>query len=86
MTIQHAVTRYRITLEVHLADAVRLADVTGNPERLRVVAREELAHWPLNTTGRKIARMLTDQQDAAATKPIVRRTARAKVRPRVQGD
>ncbi len=81
MTIQHAVTRYRITLEVHLADAVRLADVTGNPERLRVVAREELAHWPLNTTGRKIARVLTDQQDAAATKPIVRRTARAKVRP-----
>lgn len=81
MTIQHAVTRYRITLEVHLADAVRPADVAGNPERLRVVAREELAHWPLNTTGRKIARMLTDQDTAAATKPIVGRTARAQVRP-----
>lgn len=63
MSIKHAVTRYRITLEVHLAHPIRPAEVSGNPERLRVVPREELTHWPLSTTGRKIARMLAEQGD-----------------------
>lgn len=68
MRIKHAVTRYRINLEVHDAQPIAAADVAmistdngaGNlgAGALRIVPLDRLADLPLSTTGRKIARDL----------------------------
>jgi hypothetical protein len=73
MRIKHAVTRYRIHLEVHDAQPIAAADVAmistdngagnngagdGGAGALRIVPLDRLADLPLSTTGRKIARDL----------------------------
>ncbi len=59
-TWRHTVTRYRITLECHAASVVR-------PGSIRAVTREQgwhkledIAELPLNTTGRKLHRLLVE--------------------------
>ncbi|MGE3244148.1 MAG: NUDIX domain-containing protein, partial [Pirellulales bacterium] len=49
-TIKHGVTRYRITLDCYEA-----SPVSGRAKDARWMARSELAHLPLSTTGRKIS-------------------------------
>lgn len=63
MRIKHAVTRYRINLEVHNAEPIAAADVDlgagdDGAGTLRIVPLDRLADLPLSTTGRKIARDL----------------------------
>lgn len=74
MRIKHAVTRYRINLEVHDAQPIAAADValetdvvsgtehdgtvSGGSGTLRIVPLDRLVDLPLSTTGRKIARDL----------------------------
>jgi A/G-specific adenine glycosylase len=61
-TIKHAVTRFRITLEVHQTRpiaAIDLAPVTGE---YRFVTAGELAKLPLSVTGRKIAKQLVSNE------------------------
>ncbi|HQU45449.1 MAG: A/G-specific adenine glycosylase [Planctomycetia bacterium 21-64-5] len=56
-TIKHGVTRFRITLDCYLADCA------AKPRRLdnhcRWVYPDELARYPLSTTGRKVAVLLS---------------------------
>jgi len=65
-TLRHGVTRFRITLDVFAAS---MAARSHNPTpaikqplfaRQRWVRLPELARYPLNTTGRKIAKLVTD--------------------------
>lgn len=54
-TIRHGVTRYRITLECYAARCLS----TGSPPEgaeVKWLRAEQLAHYPLSTTGRKLAR------------------------------
>jgi A/G-specific adenine glycosylase len=59
-TIRHSVTRFRITLDVYHArrDGGRLRSVDGG--ELRWLRPRELAELALSTTGRKIARLISD--------------------------
>lgn len=54
-TIKHAVTRYRITLQVHRADPVAPADVTLPSDTFRFSTSAAMNDLPLSVTGRKIA-------------------------------
>lgn len=54
-TLKHGVTRFRITLECHWADCLA---APRRRSELRWLRAEELADYPLNTTGRKIARLI----------------------------
>ena len=56
-TIKHGVTRYRITLECHLALPLGKQSNAANNER-KWLRCDELDQLPLSTTGRKIAKML----------------------------
>jgi A/G-specific adenine glycosylase len=60
-TIQHGVTRYRITLECHLADHVagRIRRSTDHP--MQWVQLGELSTFPLHATGRTLERLLADR-------------------------
>ncbi|HVA45868.1 MAG TPA: A/G-specific adenine glycosylase [Pirellulales bacterium] len=55
-TIKHGVTRFRITLDCYLADCAAKPRRLGN--RCRWVHSDELARYPLSTTGRKAADLL----------------------------
>jgi len=55
LKIKHAVTRYRITLEVFECENVTGRLSRKNDPSLRWVNAEELIALPMNTTGRKIA-------------------------------
>jgi A/G-specific adenine glycosylase len=58
-TLKHGVTRFRITLDCYLADYVRAsAKKPGEPCKQAWVSPGEIEHYPLSTTGRKIARLL----------------------------
>jgi len=69
-TIKHGVTRFQITLEIHEAAIAKRAnqrrqnDVILPPDNdppyveQRWLLPKELADYPLNTTGRKIARLI----------------------------
>lgn len=57
-TLQHGVTRYRITLECHLATHVAAEQVADRRGQQKWVRQAELASIPLSTTGRKIADLL----------------------------
>jgi A/G-specific adenine glycosylase len=57
-TIRHAVTRYRITLEVHLADSVTPSDVTLPGDQFCFASSDSMNDVPLSVTGRKIATWL----------------------------
>jgi A/G-specific adenine glycosylase len=54
-TLKHGVTRFRITLDCYEADFVS-ADGVATATHLRWLRPSELADYPLNTTGRKLAR------------------------------
>jgi len=55
-TIRHSVTRFKITLNVYFADAEKKI---GKPEyQTDWVKEKDLANLALNTTGRKIAKLL----------------------------
>ena len=54
-TIRHGVIRYRITLECYAARCLSMGDPPDGAE-LEWLRAEQLAHYPLSTTGRKLAR------------------------------
>ena len=59
-TLKHGVTRFRITLDCYRAEHVsgRLKSANGTDVRWAEVAK--LSDYPLNTTGRKIARLVNE--------------------------
>jgi A/G-specific adenine glycosylase len=63
-TLTHGVTRFRITLhcyEAKLKSRVRTAEAAHGDDRVRWVAVEELTHYPLSVTGRKISDLVAEQ-------------------------
>lgn len=61
-TIKHAVTRYRITLQVHLADPVAPSDITLAGDTFGFLTSEAMGDLPLSVTGRKIAQWIADKR------------------------
>ena len=57
-TLRHGVTRFRITLECYEADYVSGPGDEADRPTMRWLRPEELAHYPLSTTGRKLSRLL----------------------------
>lgn len=59
-TLKHGVTRFRITLDCHVADYERA--IRGNATRAKTVwvAPGDLEQYPLSVTGRKLARLICD--------------------------
>lgn len=62
-TVKHAVTRYRITLEIFRTLPVDNIDVDPRYGEHRFVSEKELTALPLSVTGRKIAKLVA--QDGA---------------------
>ena len=64
-TIKHSVTRFRIVLECHLADYLKLAPckVAQRPKLVWVSPRE-FDDYPLSVTGRKLARVIAARMTA----------------------
>jgi A/G-specific adenine glycosylase len=58
--IRHSVTRFRITLHCYTAEWMTGEPADGNGE-FRWVTPGQLSKLPLSTTGRKLARLLTDK-------------------------
>jgi A/G-specific adenine glycosylase len=58
-TLKHSVTRFRITLDCYEAAYVSSASPTSPPPTTRWVRPAELPDYALNTTGRKLARLLS---------------------------
>lgn len=58
-TLRHGVTRFHITLNCYAADAAATPRKTLSAIESRWVPIGELAEYPLNSTGRKLARMAT---------------------------
>ena len=65
-TIKHAVTRYRMTLHVHLGEwnvnSDRIAEDGPMPDSWQWATVDELADMPMSVTGRKIVRLLDRPQ------------------------
>jgi A/G-specific adenine glycosylase len=59
-TLKHSVTRFRITLECHLAEYVSRRAVKGTAAEIAWVTPAELDAYPLSVTGRKLGRLLAD--------------------------
>jgi len=57
-TLTHGVTRYRITLDCYEAEFLENAARAENPLETRWLRPAELENYPLNSTGRKLARLL----------------------------
>lgn len=59
-TLKHGVTRFRITLDCHVADYERA--IRGKSPRAKTawVVPGELEQYPLSVTGRKLARLICD--------------------------
>jgi len=60
-TIRHAVTRYRITLQVHQTNAIEDTSFGSVEGEYRFATIKELSQLPLSTTGRKIVDLLGKQ-------------------------
>jgi A/G-specific adenine glycosylase len=58
LTLRHGVTRFRITLDCYLAEYVSEAEEKASSDNVRWLKPEELDAYPLNTTGRKICRVV----------------------------
>ena len=58
VTIKHAVTKYRISLQVYLADSLDILEKPGKP--WKYVSLAELAEMPMSVTGRKIVKILNE--------------------------
>ncbi len=65
-TIKHAVTRYRITLQVHRTAPIAASSISLPPEDVRWVLPGQFGNLPLSVTGRKISALLDSQTSAAA--------------------
>jgi A/G-specific adenine glycosylase len=79
-TLKHGVTRFRITLDVYVAQHVRPAATRRNSPALadvQWISPRRLAELPLSVTGRKIAELLT-----ASTRQISRSAAAPRERTR----
>jgi A/G-specific adenine glycosylase len=59
VTMKHGVTRFRITLHCYAAQTKRGAKKLQHASKIRWVAIDSLADYPLSTTGRKISSLLT---------------------------
>lgn len=58
-TLKHGVTRFRITLECHLADYLRMVPGRiANRPKVAWVSPDALEPYPLSVTGRKLARLI----------------------------
>ena len=57
-TIKHAVTKYRISLQVYQADLLDTGEQPGKP--WKYVSLAELAEMPMSVTGRKIVKILNE--------------------------
>ncbi|HUY89482.1 MAG TPA: NUDIX domain-containing protein, partial [Pirellulales bacterium] len=57
-TLRHGVTRFRITLACHLADYVSASRRPPTGAELRWVSPDDFDGYPLNTTGRKLSRLV----------------------------
>ncbi len=60
-TLRHGVTRFRITLECFTAQARAKAARTNSHAEIKWVRPADLGEYPLNSTGRKIADLITAQ-------------------------
>ncbi len=56
--LKHGVTRFRITLDCYAARFVEAGKSPQTPVTLKWVTPKQLADYPLNTTGRKLAGMI----------------------------
>jgi A/G-specific adenine glycosylase len=61
-TIKHAVTRFRITLQVVLAHPVEAGSRLSVAAPYRFMEIDELSRLPLSVTGRKIAKLLAEYE------------------------
>ncbi len=61
LTLRHTVTRFRITLEVLNARLTPARPARAASHAQRWFTLDELTELPLNTTGRKVARMLAER-------------------------
>jgi A/G-specific adenine glycosylase len=57
-TLKHGVTRFRITLDCHLADYVSAARRPPAEAELRWIEPADLEQYPLSVTGRKLSRLV----------------------------
>lgn len=64
-TVKHAVTKYRISLQVHLAGWREKDETPGKPWRFATLG--ELADLPMSVTGRKIVKMLSEDSQRLLT-------------------
>lgn len=64
-TIKHAVTRFRITLDVFQTQPVSSDELCPSASDYRFVDAEELCGLPLSVTGRKIAKMVAENRSAS---------------------
>ena len=55
--IKHAVTKYRITLQVHQAELLDTREIPGKPWKYLTLA--ELSEMPMSVTGREIVKILS---------------------------
>jgi len=67
-SIKHGVTRYRITLDAYEAKSVRGALAHNGPIAWRWIRPVELADYPLSTTGRRLGRLVADEEDGVRKK------------------
>jgi A/G-specific adenine glycosylase len=63
MTIKHGVTRFRITLDCYEATCCAQGRRTNGATTYRWVRPAELERYPLNSTGRRLSRMLAQGGD-----------------------
>ena len=56
--LKHGVTRFRITLDCYTARYVESGEVPIDVPELKWVTTRQLAEYPLNTTGRKLAQLI----------------------------
>ena len=59
--LRHGVTRFRITLDGFVAECGSARGSSNSLGKLRWVKSEDLEDYPLNTTGRKLARLWQEQ-------------------------
>ena len=72
-TIKHGVTRFRITLECHEAQYLRHGKAPENRPEMRWLLPEELETFPLSVTGRKLGRLLVEDQSRSGVPPLSRK-------------
>jgi A/G-specific adenine glycosylase len=59
-TLKHGVTRFRITLDCHLAEYVSRRRANGSATEVVWVNPSDLETYPLSVTGRTLARLVVE--------------------------